>query len=116
MSADNGIYIVGSPKSELDSTLEYRVAHCQAVENAVEGDYVHTHCEPEVFDAYRVALFGRSQVYATIEDAQNQAYVLYRQIMEGSWPVLEYGVCLLQNWSTPFPKMTAGEADEILRK
>jgi hypothetical protein len=96
MSADNGIYILPSPNGD---SLEYRVAHCQAIENI---DY-----DP----MYEVLLFSKSPVYTSQQEAAAVAIE-----MSKSYDILEYGVALLEDRKQPFLNQSYKEAEEILFK
>lgn len=82
MSADNGIYIAKFPDG-------YRVAHAQAIEDV---DYY-----PEGSTERKGVLkliFGKSEVYATLEEARTEAYKKEAEILDDDFcPILEYGVC-----------------------
>lgn len=109
MSADNGIYI-GRFKDEV-GIVTFRVTHAQAIENCDYSDDFPN----ELTDASRVLYYGRSKVYTTEAEAVQRANEIYHEIMEGSCPILEYGVC--QCWyDVPFPAMTPEEANEFQRK
>lgn len=96
MSADNGIYILPSPNGD---KLEYRVAHCQAIENV---DY-----DP----MYEVLLFSKSPVYGSQQEAAAVAIE-----MSKNYDILEYGVALLEERRFPFPRQTYQEAEKVLFK
>ena len=96
MSADNGIYILPSPKSD---SFEYRVAHCQAIENI---DYS---------PMYEVLLFSKSPVYTSQQEAAAVAIEMSKH-----YDILEYGVALLDERKQPFPTETYKEAEDKLFK
>lgn len=80
MSADNGIYIL---KTEGD---EFRVAHCQAIENLTYGD-------PGGDEEYMLLLFSDSEVFGDEQEAMMKAKELYDEIMADEFcPVVEYGI------------------------
>jgi len=80
MSADNGIYILETPDGNV---FEYRVAHCQAIENLT---YAEQNGDPE----YVVRLFGDSEVFYDKTSALIAADKQAQEIME--WAPLEYGI------------------------
>jgi len=128
MSADNGIYI-------LQSKDGFRVAHAQAIENIYwwpkfecdcsskevlesvnEEGFSQDVCKscggkiewedrgvinPTILSEY----FGNSKVFATREEALAEADRLYRDILDGECPILEYGISFIRGWEvTEFPK------------
>jgi len=104
MSADNGIYILRTPAPPVKegnsyinqhSKYEYRVAHCQAIENI---DYS---------DLYLPLLFGGSQIYNE-QDAAQKANEIQKQIEEDGG-FTEYGIIPLCK-ETYFPNMTSRAA------
>ncbi len=95
MSADNGIYILPSPME--NGGTEYRVAHCQAIDNIDELGL-----EQE----FEVLLFGECQVFSNKEDAWAKACQL-----ADKESFLEYGVCQLPLRQHPFPKMSRERAE-----
>ena len=98
MSADNGIYILRSKKGD---TLEYRVAHLRAVEDAFDeqlGRY------------YMASMFGNCTV---LYDRDN-AWKIAREKAD-EHEVLEYGVSELK-WDGEFPNLTAKEGLEALER
>ena len=89
MSADNGIYILVTPITD-SKVFEYRVAHCQAIENI---DY-----DPKYLNLY----FGECSVFLTKTDALREAAKQEEEIMTGPMPILEYGIQFIR-LNTPFP-------------
>jgi len=85
MSADNGIYI-------LCTNGEYRVAHCQAIENIDEDD------------KYLKEYFGACKVFTTREDALVEAGRQYDEVMNGSFPYIEYGIQFIDLGRKEFPE------------
>lgn len=83
MSADNGIYIAQFQDG-------YRVAHAQAIENI---DY-YSEGDPERIKVIK-QYFGKSEVYDTIDKAIDRANEIHQEVMEGPYPVVEYGIGLL---------------------
>jgi hypothetical protein len=113
MSADNGVYI-------LQSKDGFRVTHAQAIENiywqytccdnpdVVEIDtediYYHERClncgqedssgkmtnkiNPKFLKMY----FGDSKIFATSEEAMNEAVRIYEEIIADDFGICEYGI------------------------
>lgn len=105
MSADNGIYILKTPAVPIKEgnvyvnqhdQFEYRVAHCQAIDNI---DYS---------DLFLPLYFGNSKVVCTEGEAWNIAKQLYQHV---GWT--EYGVSLIEK-QRHFPNMTAKAAQKAL--
>lgn len=101
MSADNGVYILKTPARPVKKgnalfnrhgVFEYRIAHCQAIDNL---DYS---------DIYMPLLFGNSKVHENEEDAIKEAKTIHDDL-----PFSEYGICLVEKRVT-FPNMTSQEA------
>ena len=99
MSADNGIYIAEFPKE--DGTIEYRVAHAQAIENV---DYGTTQEQ----DAYRAAIFGEARCFSNKDDA-----ILFAHKEEESYDILEYGVSRIR-FDRPLVNMTKDQIKDVL--
>ncbi len=90
MSADNGIYILKTAARE-GGGYEYRVTHAMAIENIyydVSSGEQWEHFIPEIAFQY----FGDCQVFTDDQEALNYAH---KQAEE--YPVLEYGVCVLDH-------------------
>lgn len=101
MSADNGIYILRSPRLNTlgeHNGFEYRVAHCAAIDNLFTAKGA----------AYRVLLFGRSHVYSEKAWALLEASQLEDNILDQG-AILEYGISTIRD-TIPFPHMTWEEA------
>lgn len=97
MSADNGIYILQSPviENSWQVGVEYRVAHCQAIENIEH---------PRLGKYWEVVFFKSSLVYPTKLDALKRASDIEDEILQSEYPVLEYGIrTLIQQ--EPFPTL-----------
>jgi hypothetical protein len=97
MSADNGIYILKTPKG---AGFEYRVRELQAVENVnwdslkfkdvgLTGDYTDD-------DSVRIVnardMWEGAPVFATRDEALVEACRLEERIAKSDFPILEYGV------------------------
>ncbi len=100
MSSDNGIYCASFPK--LDGSFEYRVAHCQNIEECFPGCSL----SDEMIDLLIVIKFGDSKVFDNKDDATTLAFDMAKECT-----VLEYGVCEL-DFDKPFPAMTVEEANK----
>jgi hypothetical protein len=96
MSADNGVYI---SKWKKNGAIEYRVAHCLAIDN----------CDPEsneIADVYQVLYFGNAQRFDNEHLAEAYAKSLADEI-----EFLEYGICKI-DFNVPFPNMFVNEAEK----
>lgn len=85
MSADNGIYILETPNRRTGFT-EYRVAHCQAIEN------IHCPEDTETEDSYLRMLFGKCNVLNDRLAALRLAQEIYDEIMNSDFAIIEYGI------------------------
>lgn len=103
MSADNGIYILVSPK-EKSKDFEYRIAYALAIDNI--NFYP---VESKEYAAMEVVYFGKSKVYSTREKALSTAF----NFENGRYT--EYGVCLLPVRPKPFSKMSLEDAKLLTR-
>ena len=104
MSADNGVYITRWKAQ--DGSFEYRVAHCQAIDNCDADD----NYAKELIDAYRALYFGNSEIYKSREDALVKASEIYDEIMKDDFcPICEYGISFI-NYDAEFPDMTVEDA------
>lgn len=106
MSADNGIYILKTPAPAIKKgdaytnqhgKFEYRVAHTQAIENI---DYCHF---------YIPIIFGDCVVFTSKDAAEDEAFRMEKEIINGDFPVLEYGISSIEK-PFPFPNMTVETA------
>lgn len=109
MSADNGVYILKTPRPMVQTQkgwfspqhgFEYRVAHCMAIDNI---DYS---------DLYLPVYFGDSEVFLDKDEAFLFASNLAQEIMNNGCP-LEYGVSFIEK-PCEFPNMTSDEASHAL--
>lgn len=108
MSADNGIYILETPRPPIKTGnmytnqkgYDYRVAHCTAIDNI---DYS---------DLYLPLLFGNSKVYSSHDEALKAAIEIEKEIKENGW-FTEYGINTIKK-NVYFPNMTADEARKAL--
>ena len=104
MSADNGIYILKTPKPRFNNEFEYRVTECSAIDNI---DYYPPGSEKR--DAMVVLYFGKSDFYGSLDAAMQEATRIYTELMSGPFPICEYGISVI-NWADEFPTMTREEA------
>jgi hypothetical protein len=90
MSADNGIYILATPKG---STKEYRVCHLQGIDNLFydyKGDYVSSQTPHglEVIIKNAREMFKNTPIFETHDKALRHASKLAKDCI-----ILEYGIC-----------------------
>jgi len=92
MSADNGIYILSTPRKR-GPGREYRVAHLQAVEN-MEYDWNTNKltADKRVWIVNAREMWEGAKVYLVKGDALNAAAAMYDEIMESECPIVEYGI------------------------
>jgi hypothetical protein len=109
MSADNGIYIGSFPTA--NGEKEYRVIHAQAIDNCFYRGAANDNVKME--DAYRMSYFGNATPHTTIEEARKEAWRQHDEIMQSSFPALEYGVSTL-DFDRPLVVMTEAEVRAIL--
>jgi len=96
MSADNGIYILKTPRHEdkheqiLDGNIfEYRVAHAQAIENIY---WEYEDGNPEEIIIY----FGGCEIMKE-KEAHEEAFRLEHKIISDPiCPILEYGISTIE--------------------
>lgn len=105
MSADNGIYI---GRFKINDDFEYRVTHAQAIENC---DYDEPY-PAKLIHAYRTVYYGTSNIYNK-KGAWERARKLYEEILDGEYPICEYGVSEI-HYDEPFPDMTTKEASDYI--
>ena len=105
MSADNGVYILKTPARPIKDgdcytnrhgVYEYRISHCQAIDNL---DYS---------DLYVVAYFADSEIFYDEQEASKKAAELHDEL---GWT--EYGICFVEK-DVCFPNMTVEEANKAL--
>ncbi len=99
MSADNGIYILVTPK-EGTTDCEFRVVHCQAIENIywdAGSDSESDEIQPERLKE----MFGNAEVHWNQDLARDEAFHMASDIEEDG--VLEYGIREI-HYFKPFPK------------
>ena len=105
MSADNGIYIAKFQDG-------YRVIEAQAIDNCLLDDSYPI----EIRDAYRALYFGDCVVFDNLGTARAHASDIELDMLLYNFPILEYGVSLLDLSDRPFPKMSRTEAIETIDK
>jgi len=79
MSADNGIYILETPR-ESGEGFEYRVIHAQAIENIFND-------EEDGNAVQIIEYYGDSTIFNTMDESLREAHRLYKDY---EWP--EYGI------------------------
>ena len=101
MSADNGIYILGTTETKpkidpktgyqmgSDKIRIYRPAHVQAIDNLDYYEKQH----PEMLGIYLKETWGKSTKYRTKESAIEHA-----GLMEEEIGYLEYGICVIERF------------------
>lgn len=102
MSADNGVYILKTPARPIKKSdgwyinqhgkFEFRVAHCQAIDNVYYSDL------------YIPLLFADSKVYSSKEEALAQAIKIHDSLV-----ICEYGISTIEK-EFCFPNMTSEQA------
>lgn len=108
MSADNGVYILRTPrppKKEDNAYInqggyEYRVAHCQGIKDVDD--------RPMFSDLEIARHFGQSNVYLDQKEAMAQAEATYQ-----AQDFVEYGTQMLK-WENYFPNITDRAASYAL--
>lgn len=86
MSADNGIYILKTPKG---LGFEYRVRELRGVEEYKWNSFIEDFSnDPDVWIENAREMWKDSVVLTNHEDALNEAFGIYQ-----AFQVLEYGVC-----------------------
>ena len=108
MSADNGIYVLETPRQVVVGDelppYEYRIIHAQAIDNITYFP------EGPLRDAEVVNYFGKVKVLYNKTEALVEAHELADKCT-----ILEYGVSVI-HWPTPFPILTVEEARKILKE
>lgn len=95
MSADNGIYILQTPKG---NKFEFRVAHLQAVENFkwddVNKEYTN---DQNVWIENARNMWKDCNVFTNKSEAfQESDKIYYNEIMNNDYGILEYGICTIE--------------------
>ena len=112
MSADNGIYIVQIPTA--DGGTEWRVAHCQNIEDCYADDTRNNHImdSDEMIDSTRVMKFGEAPIFETEEETIEYAWKLYKEVLD-DFGVVEYGVCLAAPFDRALPGWSVDYAEIV---
>ena len=102
MSADNGIYILQTMGKQ--GGFEYRVSHCQNIEDIHWNDKQHCHMSGYLNSEIVQQRFGHSKVYTDKQSALNKAHEIYDEIMQDDFcQVVEYGIQILDYGNFMFP-------------
>ena len=113
MSADNGVYLLKTPKDKDDTnSFEFRVRHAQAIENIFWHPDINDYSEdanPEILMGY----FEKCEVL-TEEDARQKAFEMEQEILNDDFcPILEYGIRTIElEHSFEWYRKRAGEKGE----
>ena len=114
MSVDNGIYILKSKDG-------YRVVHTQAIDNlfwwwndgrlyddayveglekqGVKNPFHHKgETRSEINPIFLFNCFSKALVLGTEEEAWDEAKRMYKEIMGGDFPIIEYGISFIGGW------------------
>ena len=87
MSTDNGVYILRTQTKGTigpgDKGYEYRIAHCQAIENI---EY------PGEEDKWLIQYFGKCEIFHKEIDALKEAQRMFNQIHDEEHRIVEYGI------------------------
>ena len=91
MSADNGIYILKTPDGK--GGFEYRVKHCQSIENIYWDENNPGIDNPEGNPVQVVKYFGECTVLTHLDNALILARGMEKEILDDDFcPILEYGI------------------------
>lgn len=94
MSADNGIYILVTGTG---NNKEYRVKELQAVDNVNwDSEITDYTSDPDIRIKNARRMWKNCTPYKKRAEAMEQAGGLYEEIMESTFPVLEYGICFIE--------------------
>ena len=95
MSADNGIYLLKSPKDNADG-FEYRVIFAQAIDNIYWNEKTNEEGhEPDPKSL--INYFGKCEVFEDSDKAHNKAFEMEREILsDGFCFFLEYGISTIE--------------------
>ncbi len=107
MSADNGVYILVTPRRDDPERFEYRVAVCQAIDNVCQQN---APWGVEQQQASAVVQFDCQTVYDNKDDAMIEALAI-----ESDYGWTEYGICwVTPGFDGPFPDMRIDLARKAL--
>ena len=88
MSADNGIYILRTPKGD---KVEFRVAHLQAIENYEYDERTNEQTkDPNVHITNARKMWKDSPIFKT-----ERSVLLFAEHMARDYSILEYGICFI---------------------
>ena len=95
MSADNSIIILTTPDG--NGQFQYRVLHCQAIENIYWDKNSPNNNNPDGNPKQVVAYFGKCDVFAQMDNALKLAQEMKKEILADEFcPILEYGISFLE--------------------
>ena len=100
MSADNGIYILITPLRGDEYLKQYRVIHCQNIEDLYWDSEARCGSD-EIQPAMLREKFGNIQPIGNISVARNKAFDMAKEIYNEGLP-LEYGIREIR-YAKPFP-------------
>lgn len=118
MSADNGIYILATPKCDqghFTGENEFRVTECSAIDNIEKTNHTFLASdgkEYHVYHLYIALLFGNSEVYSSKKEAMGRASEIEDGLTEQGF-YTEYGIRTLYANET-FPEITYNDARKFL--
>ncbi len=124
MARNNGVYLLQSKGA--NEAVEYRVAHCQHIENIEWLDPISTNSNITYGECYLVYLFGKSKVL-TKEEADVEAFNIYRDLINKDPSKLiindsqfkhyrttcEFGISII-DMNNEYPNITYEEANQYL--
>lgn len=90
MSADNGTYIL---QTEGDDGPEFRVIHCQAIDN-IYGQFIEHNSSWLPNPDMMIEYFGSARVFDNLEEAWD-----YADVLDSSETFSEDGSCLITEFS-----------------
>src|SRR5665213_1639871 len=105
MSADNTIAVGKFPLEGKPGEFEFRVIEARSIEDCDDADGYPT----EYIDAVIFQYYSTADIFDNEDDALNEADWLFEAA-----DYVEYGICQF-DYPRPFPKMTAAEANKIVR-
>lgn len=112
MSSDNAIYILKTQNSKLENLVEYRVAHAQAIDNI--------YWDHDRGETRQDGRFTPEETYIYFKECQplyNEGQALsYAQKLTEQYPMLEYGICILDHSDQVFQTFTDEEIEDYDRK
>lgn len=112
MSADNGMYILQSPKAGADDTKEYRVMLTTNIENIEVYDKLVPGDPMERGFLCEAAIFGDCKVHDDANDAIAEACANVARY-EAEEGYIEYGIVVVPR-KHPFPDIQPEKAKQML--